>query len=287
MTAALLLPYNRVTEIRLVVEAILKAPVSRLYIGADGPRDNASDRVACSRVHDYLDGVDWPFEVHKLYQRGNLGCSAAIKHHLDWFFEHEEHGVVLEDDCVPDPQFFAYCDVLLSRFATDDRVMCINGYTPFVPGGQRDHDYWFSIYPLSWGWGTWRRAWRRFRADMSGLDDFLAAERFPGAAGKQPVAARWADRFRLARSSPDYSWFVNWTYSCWAAGGLSVMPNASLVRNIGLTHGGKQLKTLPLPGADTPIGRLGWPLKHPAAVRPDMQRDAGFMQAFFHVEEPS
>ncbi len=285
MVAVLFLPFSRLAETRLVVEAMLRSPPSRLYIGADGPRPGRDDDMkACAEVRAYLNSIDWPFEVRALHQKENLGCSGAITRHLDWFFDHEDRGVVLEDDCVPHPRFFEFCTTLLDRYADEPRVMSISGHTPFARNPAQSESYWFSIYCLSWGWATWRRAWRMHRPRMEGLDSFLAAARFPGAAADQQTAERWTDRFRLAESDPHYSWFVNWTYACWAAGGLSIMPGANLVRNVGLKHSDKQKSHLSSPGAEMPYGELTWPLVHPESLAADTSRDREFMRAFFHLQ---
>jgi hypothetical protein len=120
---------------------------------------------------------------------------------------------------------------------------------------------------------------------MEGLDDFLASGCFRGAASDPLIATRWIDRFRLAQRDPNYSWFVNWTYSCWTHGGLSVMPDANLVRNVGLADGLKLPPTLPSPGADVPYGQPEWPLRHPKRIEADTRRDTEFMRDFFHMQQ--
>ena len=79
---------------------------------------------------------------------------------LDWLFSRVEDAIILEDDCVPDPTFFPFCDELLERFRDDQRVVCISGDN-FQGGRQRTrYSYYFSIFNHIWGWATWRRAWR-------------------------------------------------------------------------------------------------------------------------------
>ena len=283
MVAVLILPYNRVAETRQVIESLLRNPPSRLYIGADGPRVQIPDDAArCAAVRQLLSSVSWPCEVIERYQEQNLGCSAAITHHLDWFFSHEESGVILEDDCVPHPRFLDFCAELLERYRSDSCFMSISGFNP-MPPRRTAGDYWASIFCLSWGWATWRRAWAMYRPRLEGLDSFLAANRFPGAARDAPIAERWTGRFRLAQQRPDYSWFVNWTYSCWVQGGLTLISDVNLVRNIGLSKGGSQDPGLEVPGADVAYGRPAWPLIHPDHLQADHARDRALMRTFFHL----
>ncbi len=46
---------------------------------------------------------------------------------LTWAFEQVDRAIVLEDDCVPDPTFFPFCDEILERYVDDERVMHIAG----------------------------------------------------------------------------------------------------------------------------------------------------------------
>jgi hypothetical protein len=283
MVAVLILPYNRVAETRQVIEALLRNPPSRLYIGADGPRMQApEDAARCAEVRQLLSSVAWPCEVFERYQERNLGCSAAITHHLDWFFSHEESGVILEDDCVPHPRFLDFCGALLDRYRSDARFMSISGFNPLPPDGKAG-DYWASVFCLSWGWATWRRAWAMYRPRLDGLESFLADNRFPGAARDAPIAERWTDRFRLAEQRSDYSWFVNWTYSCWVQGGLTLVSDVNLIRNVGLSKLGSQDPGLEVPGADVAYGQPGWPLVHPDRLEADPDQDRAFMRTFFRL----
>jgi hypothetical protein len=39
---------------------------------------------------------------------------------VSWFFEHEEAGVILKDDGVPDASFLPFCGEVLARHAGDE-----------------------------------------------------------------------------------------------------------------------------------------------------------------------
>src|SRR5882757_4165294 len=121
-TAVLLVIFNRPKTTQLVFEAIRKAKPPRLYIAADGPRKN-------------------------------LNCGVGPSSAFTWFFEHEEEGIILEDDCLPSQSFFWYCQELLERFRYDTRVMHIGGNN-FLNGWKKDSDYsyYFSRSGHIWGW---------------------------------------------------------------------------------------------------------------------------------------
>ncbi len=116
-TAVLFLVFNRPDTTAQVFDAIRKARPPRLYVAADGPRANRegeAEKVA--KVREIATAVDWPCEVRTLFRDANLGCKRAVSGALDWFFGEEEAGMVLEDDCLPHPDFFRFCDALLERY---------------------------------------------------------------------------------------------------------------------------------------------------------------------------
>jgi len=158
-TAVLLITFRRQAHTREVLEAIRTARPTRLYFASDGAREgNEGERELVSGVRSLISEVDWPCEVHTLFQDTNLGCGSGVKAAIDWFFSNEESGIILEDDTVPNFSFFLFCQELLSRYETDTRVGLISG-TNHVASVSSDSSYFFSKNKKTWGWATWKRAW--------------------------------------------------------------------------------------------------------------------------------
>jgi len=128
-TAVLFLVFNRLDTTTQVFEEIRKAQPPRLYVASDGPRDSReNEQTVVDEVRDFiLANIDWPCEIHRLFRDKNLGCKTAVSSAIDWFFEHEESGIILEDDCLPDPSFFRFCEEMLVKYDTDERIMHVTG----------------------------------------------------------------------------------------------------------------------------------------------------------------
>jgi len=137
---------------------------SRLYVAADGPnpeRPGEAEKVAATRRVLELE-IDWPCEVERLYSDVNQGCRVGVSRAISWFFEQVEEGIIFEDDCVPHPDFFSHCTILLERYRNDTRVCCISGNN-FQNGQWRgDVSYYFCRYKHCWGWASWRRCWQHY-----------------------------------------------------------------------------------------------------------------------------
>jgi hypothetical protein len=178
-SAVLFLVFSRPHLTAQVMATIRAAQPKRLYVAADGPRKRPGEDELCNEARRIATEVDWPCEVRTLFRDTNLGCRVGVSTAMDWFFEHEKEGIILEDDCVPSQSFFPYCAELLDRYRDDARIMCISGDNPRARPVQRRESYVFSRYPLIWGWATWQRAWRLYDATRSSWPEYRSSGRFP------------------------------------------------------------------------------------------------------------
>lgn len=286
-TAILFLVFNRPDTTSRVFEAIRRAKPPRLYVAADGPRSGrAGEQQRCDAVRRIGTSVDWPCELVTRFRESNLGCKRAVSSAISWFFEHEEEGIVLEDDCLPDPTFFSFCDQLLERYRDDKRVMCISGDNFISSTWVPDASYYFSRYVHIWGWATWRRAWAWYDVDMKDWHgDHGAAivdQRLPG---EPRAAAHWKDLFsRVARNQID-TWDYQWTYACWGQGGLSCMPATNLISNIGFGEGATHTTSPESKLANLSVAPLGMPLRHPDNVEAHLAADRWTSEHVFGIDE--
>ena len=239
----LLITFNRPETTRLVLEEIRKYRPEELYIAADGPRAGVEhDAERCRAVRELAGNVDWKCRVHTLFQEQNLGCQAAPVKAISWFFETEEEGIILEDDCVPTQDFFRFAEQMLTIYREDSRIMHIAGMN-FQDGIRRGcGDYFFTHQPFCWGWATWRRAWKEFQLDMPDFPEYRKenkiAEIFPR---ERYPRWRYMRLFQKCYEKSPYFkdvWDFQWTYAIFRKKGLCIVPNYSLVSNIGMegTH---------------------------------------------------
>ena len=72
-------------------------------------------------------------------------------------FKNEDKGIILEDDCVPNSDFFFFSAELLIRYENNKEIQMITGDN-FQDGIIRGHgSYYFSKLTHVWGWATWKR----------------------------------------------------------------------------------------------------------------------------------
>jgi hypothetical protein len=250
---------------------------------ADGPREGVpTDLELCARARALLDGVDWPCDIETNFADRNLGPRRRIESGLDWVFERADEAIVVEDDCLPDPSFFRFCDELLERYRDDERVMAVSG-DDFRFHRDPIESYRFSRYPLIWGWATWRRAWRRFDPSLSQWPRLRDDGWLERVLGDPHAVAYWAHHFDKAWAG-EGSWDYAWNFACWLHEGVTALPTSNLVSNLGFRPDATHTR---LPGeyrspfAALPTEPMAFPLHHPSAVARDRETDRFIEEVVF------
>lgn len=281
----LFLVFNRPELARQVFARIRAARPTRLFVAADGPRPNRpDDEAACRECRRLAEQVDWPCAVRTLFRETNLGCRAAVSSAITWFFEQVEAGIVLEDDCLPDPSFFPFCAELLERYRDDERVTTISGMGYRRPGLCGRDSYAFTTYQLIWGWATWRRAWRRYEPTLERWPYLSDPAWLRRHLGNARAACIWSQLVAAYRRQQVDTWDYPWNFSCWAHGGLGIVPAVNLVDNIGFGPGGTH--TTEGDSQLAPATALPFPLRHPRRVKCNRRLDREYERLYLPAERP-
>jgi hypothetical protein len=277
----LLLLFRRSDLAQRLIDSLRPVQPPVLYIAADGPRPNRpGEELECLRTRAVVATIDWPCRIETLYRSSNLGVRRAVSEAIDWFFSNEEAGIILEEDCLPHPDFFPYCDELLDRYADNSQVMHISG-TNYQPRSRSaETSYFFSRYNHVWGWATWKRAWRRYRGEFEGLSNFLAEADRTGFWESARERRYWNKIFAQNLNGEVESWAYRWTFTLWAEGGLCIYPEANLVSNVGFGAGATNTNRRDRQKGDRPYQHLG-PLVHPQAVQREPSADHWTFEHFF------
>jgi hypothetical protein len=230
----LMVVFNRPELTKQVFDAVRNYKPERLYVAADGPRAHVEqDLKKCEATRAVFKGVDWDCKVEYLYRDNNLGCGRAVSSAITWFFEQEEEGIILEDDCLPDASFFEYCRSLLAYHRHNSKVMHIGGCNFQYGKTYGEASYYYSSIPHVWGWASWRRAWKHYDFNLSDLNFFLNRKVIEHYVGKGKVHDFWFEIFCKMNQKRIDTWDYQWQYAIWNAGGLAIIPQVNLIKNIG------------------------------------------------------
>ncbi|MCU0566341.1 MAG: glycosyltransferase family 2 protein [Oculatellaceae cyanobacterium Prado106] len=276
--------FKRVETTERVFQAIRQARPAQLFVIADGARpDRTGELEKCIATRAILEQVDWDCEVLKDYSAVNLGCGRRLPTGLDWVFSQVESAIILEDDCVPHPSFFRFCDELLDRYRNDTRITSISGQNVQMGRSRTADSYYFSRYNHCWGWATWKRAWKHFDPSMTLWPEVKQQNLLHHILQDDSAVRYWTRQFdQLYRGELTTVWDYQWTFACWLQSGLGILPNVNLISNIGSGLDSTHF----VEGSDSfthlPTAAIEFPLRHPPFVVRQTEADAFTHQTLFH-----
>jgi hypothetical protein len=231
----LLLLFNRPEHTKVVFEEVRNAKPNKLYIAIDGPRsNNEEDRIKIDLIKEYiLNNINWDCNVKTLFRESNLGCKNAVSSAITWFFEHENMGIILEDDCLPLNSFFSFCDELLTKYEYDERVRHISGVNYLNSKIKIEETYYFSKFTHVWGWASWKRVWKDYSKDILLNYDLNNYFKFYNIYPDRKICDAIFKELKRVQSGKLNTWDYQYLFLNFIKNGLTIIPKYSLVKNIG------------------------------------------------------
>lgn len=276
MVPILLITFNRPEHTKLTLERILESNPKSVFIFQDAPRSGVElDVQRCEEVKRVINkltnGID--FILHTFFSVDNLGCGTGPKTAIDWFFSQVDEGIVMEDDCLPHPDFFKYCEELLDRYRTIEEVRFINS-TLYDDRWKCTESYGFSHYMVTGAWAGWKRTWEGFDLDLKGISAQRLRKHILKLTDNRAEANWWysiVKEIQQDKSKKSY-WDYQMQIYLFINNALTIHPCVNLITNIGFDGQG----THTLDNNDQRGGRPSYsimPLTHPASIRVDKARD--------------
>ncbi len=280
-TPILLIIFNRPDTTQMVFNEIKKQRPKYLFVAADGPRsDKEGEFEKCQKTREIIKQIDWDCELKTLFRDVNLGCKWNIVEAINWMFETEEYGIILEDDCVAATSFFKFCVDTLIKFKNDESIFAISG-TNIQSTTTVGADYFFSMMGGNWGWATWKRAWKFFKPDINCLLTIENWKIIKKNSGHPKVYK--AIRTVIESSSLNIehdTWDYQWLFIRFLLNKKSVVPKVNLVKNIGFSTNSTHTFSESHPLSNLPLYELSFPISHPLKCEPFIQYDKVFAEIF-------
>ena len=241
----LILAWKRPLYTSKLINAIKEVKPKNIFLSCDGADLNNKEEIELvNQTRHVLDHeIDWKCEKHKFYSSYNQGCRLGVTRAINWFFENVSEGVILEDDCIPHPDFFKFTELLIDRFRDDKKIWTISGNN-FQNGNWRgDGSYYFSKYTHCWGWATWKDRWGFYKEEEFIWKKLNKAKILDNIFTTKKEVRYWSSIFKklYEENKPD-SWAYRWFLVCQSKGALNVLPNQNLVQNIGFNSSATNTK---------------------------------------------
>lgn len=264
--------YNRPDLTAISLNVIREYKPNRIYVVADGPK-NDKDKYFCDQTRALIDTIDWDCEIYKNYAKGNLGCGVRPATGISWAFETCDRAIILEDDCVPDPSFFSFCEVLLEKYKDVPRVGYISG-TQYLEKVDGRNSYYFSYLPHPWGWATWKRTWDNYDFYIRDWPKYRNLFWLLSKSGSLGYAKQRMKFYDSVYGGKKDIWDFQFTFMLWKNYQLNITPCVNLVSNIGFGNRATHTKSSPSHQfSNIPTKTIEFPLKHPKIIMRNLKRD--------------
>jgi hypothetical protein len=276
--------FNRVDTTLQVFEQIKRAKPDRLYITADGPRTTRPlEDLQCAETKAaVLAEIDWECEVKTLFRDKNLGPKEAISSAINWFFENETEGIILEHDCLPSNSFFMFCDTLLEKYRFDTRIWLISGCNLLKGQKWGEASYYFSQLTNGWGWASWRRSWKDYDKELTQYDVIEVKEKLKNIFDDPLIIDCWVHIFNEVKAGKIDTWDYQAGFTHFFNNCINIVPNNNLVSNIGFGAGAENTQNANSIFASIPLEEIG-EIKHPKYILPQKEADRLIMLEEFKL----
>ncbi len=232
----LIIAWKRPKQTKELIGKIKQINPANLYIACDGPKNE--NIIEDNKVKDTREILLKSFEEVNskkyLFSKNNQGCKIGVSNAISWLFEHEREGIILEDDCIPHLDFFGFCQEMLETYRNDERIWSITGHNQQNNIKRGNGTYYFSKYPRSWGWATWKRCWEKYDRDITDWPNIKSKNILKNKLTNKREVIFWEKTLDniYYHNSPN-TWDYQWTLSSFLNEGKTIVPNKNLINNIG------------------------------------------------------
>lgn len=234
----LLFVYNRPEHVKRTLAALeqnILAKESELFIYSDAAR-SPQDEASVAEVRKII-RTALPFfkQVNITERETNWGLARSIIDGVTTQINRYERVIVLEDDLIVAPYFLKFMNDALNTYQHEEKVGHIQA-CDFTQDASLP-DTFLIKWTGSWGWATWKRAWKYFNPNGKALLEELQRRKltytfdFNGKYG-------YTRMLRRQTEGKNNSWAIRWNASLFLNDILSLNVGKSLVQNEGFDGSG-------------------------------------------------
>lgn len=271
--------YNRPKNLHTFLESLKPHSPEIVYFHVDGPKDSNDDLARVLATRKIIDEIDWVPDVRICYHDSNIGLRPAIECGMKLAFEVSDKIIVCEDDIILGAEFLNFMSQNLIRFESNLRIGHISGYNnvPHEFITDPTSAYRFSIFPESYAWATWKRAWKYYDPSLT-WGSRTTRKTLSRLTQSKLGGIVWKNHFYEAYIGRLNSWAFRWVASLWQNNLLCITPNRNLITYNGRVDGTHTFRESPW--LEIPIEAL--PLDTPSHISRDFTADRWIQQNVFY-----
>jgi hypothetical protein len=268
----LLIVFNRPKCVELLINSIAQVKPAYLFVSVDGPRVNYVDDIENinQTIHVIKSLVSWDCELVFNISQNNQGVKMGPFNAIKWFFNLNEMGVILEDDCIPSVTFFNFCEEMLKKYKNDTRIGLISGRND-CDDISLSESYFFSTSGSIWGWASWARVIDQYEVNEINYLDNINKNLFSSTldsmqANRLAYHLKWAifDNFLIKTWDYQLHAYLKLNYH------LYIIPKVNLIKNVGFGADATHTKSIEK-RTNLNSKNLQLPIIHPKWVFPNRE----------------
>lgn len=224
-TPVLIIAYSRHVNVVRLIENLYRQGVERIYIAIDGSRNSNTELQSKIEMSALSLSNQLSLEIIIWRRDENLGPAVSVITAIDWFFKHENEGIILEDDLFLSSDAVQFFESSLACFSAVENVFMIAGSNYFESATSKLAAP-ATRYPVIWGWATWAVRWHDYRSALNGLEQVHV----PGT-----ITERWFWEIGVRRclNGIKDAWDIPLATYQLSVRKLTVLPPVNLVSNHG------------------------------------------------------
>ena len=227
----LLITYIRKKNIKKLIKILDNSEISKIYIYSNYiNKDNDLNKLIENRF--IIKSTKTRKKKIIYFADKHRPVHYSIPHAISWFFSIEKHGIILEDDCIPNNQFVEFCTNNINKLYTNN-FMLISG-NRFSPKNNDYNNSYYSYFFHGWGWATTNSNWKLFNNYYKEKKNINKLNiRFPKF-NKNTTKLYWKNIFYLIMKKRLFSWDYMIQKFMFEKKKYSIIPNKNLVKNNGI-----------------------------------------------------
>ena len=230
--------YNRPEKAQRCIESLKNCEgfkQSKIIVFADGPKD-LKDKKSTDKTRAVVKGLLNDNNSVFYFKENNFGLANSIYRGVNKVLQKHEKIIVVEDDLIFNKGFLTFMNSSLNKYKEVNEIFQISGHVY----GNNEMRYlnsgFFSTNTNSWGWATWRRAWKYFDEKIFNSNPKLKLSEVYSFNIENNYNYNKILEYQ-SRGKVD-SWAIKWYYIVFMNSGKVFYPNVSLVKNCGFDGSG-------------------------------------------------
>jgi hypothetical protein len=230
--------YKRLEYLKILIHSLKKNNLSKnsiVFIFSDGWKDSC-DKEEVLKVRKYIYKISGFKKIILIFRAKNLGLSKNITDGINFVLKKNKKIIVLEEDLRLSKYFLDFINHGLKIYENEKKVASIHGWFYPLTNKKNIPDNFFLRGADCWGWGTWKRSWRKFNPDGKKLLDQIRKKNLIR-------LFNFNNSYNFFKMLEDQivgkndSWAIRWHASMFLENKYTLYPRTSLVTNIGTKNG--------------------------------------------------